>query len=114
LNVLKTYISQHKRSLAYSNISEKDAAYLARHIGLRAGLKIETPALTINRLCGSGFQSIINGVQDIVTGDAQVVLTGGTENMTMAPYALRGVRGGTRYGVELSLFVSVCFCFCGF
>jgi acetyl-CoA acyltransferase 2 len=66
-------------------------------------MAIETPALTINRLCGSGFQSLINGVQDILTGDAHIVLTGGTENMSQSPYALRGVRGGTRYGIDLKL-----------
>jgi acetyl-CoA acetyltransferase len=78
----------------------QDAAYLSRHIGHRAGLSIEAPAITLNRLCGSGFQSVISAVQDITTGDAQVVLTGGTENMSQAPYALRNVRFGTRYGVE--------------
>ncbi|KAJ1994671.1 3-ketoacyl-CoA thiolase, mitochondrial [Dimargaris cristalligena] len=80
-----------------------DAPYLARHVGLRAGLPIETPALTVNRLCGSGFQSIINAVQEIRSGDASVVLTGGAENMSQAPYALRGVRWGTRYGVDQKL-----------
>ena len=77
-----------------------DAAYLSRHVGLKAGLSIETPALTINRLCGSGFQSVISGAQDILLNEAQVVLTGGTENMSQAPYSLRNVRAGTRYGVE--------------
>ena len=82
----------------------EDAAYLSRHVGLRAGMSIQTPALTVNRLCGSGFQSLINGAQDIITGEADIVVTGGTENMSQAPYALRGVRSGTRYGVELSVF----------
>ncbi|MCA9658423.1 MAG: acetyl-CoA C-acyltransferase, partial [Myxococcales bacterium] len=63
-----------------------DAIYMARHVGLRAGVPIEVPALTINRLCGSGFQSVVNGAQDILTGEADIVLTGGTENMSQAPH----------------------------
>ncbi|KAJ3210126.1 3-ketoacyl-CoA thiolase, mitochondrial [Dinochytrium kinnereticum] len=92
-------------SVIYGNVlqTSSDAAYLARHVGHRAGLPIHVPALNVNRLCGSGFQSVINGVQDIVMGEAEVVLTGGTENMSQAPYALRGVRGGTRYGVDQKL-----------
>ncbi|KAJ3197505.1 3-ketoacyl-CoA thiolase, mitochondrial [Irineochytrium annulatum] len=92
-------------SVIYGNVlqTSRDAAYLARHIGHRAGLPVHTPALTINRLCGSGFQSLINGIQDIHSGDSEIVLTGGTENMSQSPYALRGVRSGTRYGVDLKL-----------
>ena len=56
-----------------------DAIYLARHVGLRAGTPIATPALTVNRLCGSGFQAIINGAEQILLGEAEVVLVGGTE-----------------------------------
>ena len=55
-----------------------DAIYGARHIGLKSGLPIETPALTVNRLCGSGFQSVVNAAQDILLGDAKAVLCGGT------------------------------------
>ncbi|RKO93970.1 Thiolase, N-terminal domain-containing protein [Blyttiomyces helicus] len=92
-------------SVIYGNVlhTSGDAAFLARHVGHRAGLEIPVPALTINRLCGSGFQSIINGAQEIQLGEANVVLTGGTENMSQAPYALRGARAGTRYGVDLVL-----------
>ncbi|KAJ3327365.1 hypothetical protein HDU76_011938 [Blyttiomyces sp. JEL0837] len=92
-------------SVIYGNVlqTSSDAAYLSRHIGLRAGLAIPTPALTINRLCGSGFQAVVNAAQDIITGDAEIVLAGGTENMSQSPYALRGVRSGTRYGVDLKL-----------
>ncbi|KAJ3098362.1 3-ketoacyl-CoA thiolase, mitochondrial [Phlyctochytrium bullatum] len=92
-------------SVIYGNVlqTSSDAAYLARHIGHRAGLPIHVPALTINRLCGSGFQSIINGIQDIASGEAEIVLTGGTENMSQSPYALRGIRTGTRYGVDQKL-----------
>ncbi|KAI8828680.1 Thiolase, N-terminal domain-containing protein [Chytriomyces cf. hyalinus JEL632] len=92
-------------SVNYGNVlqTSRDAAYLSRHVGLRAGLGIEVPANTINRLCGSGFQAIVNGAQDIFSGDAEVALCGGTENMSQAPYVLRGVRTGTRYGVDQQL-----------
>ena len=56
------------------------------------GCAIETPALTVNRLCGSGFQSIVNGVQEILVGDSQIVLTGGSDNMSASPYAVRDIR----------------------
>ncbi|KAJ1567540.1 hypothetical protein HK405_005603, partial [Cladochytrium tenue] len=92
-------------SVIYGNVlqTSSDAPYLARHVGHRAGLKIEAPALTINRLCGSGFQALINGAQDIMTGEANIVLTGGSESMSQAPYALRGTRMGTKYGVDQKL-----------
>ena len=67
-----------------------------RHVSLRCGLRTEIPALTVNRLCGSGFQSIVNGVQDILVGDAGVVMTGGTDNMSACPYAVRDIRFGTK------------------
>jgi len=75
-----------------------DAIYCARHVGLKAGLPIETPALTVNRLCGSGFQAIINGAEQLLLGEADVVLVGGTENMTQAPHVLRGGRDGWAFG----------------
>ncbi|UZJ51795.1 hypothetical protein CBS101457_001115 [Exobasidium rhododendri] len=88
--------------------SDNSIPYLARHIGHYAGLPVTTPALNVNRLCGSGFQSIINAVQEIKVGDSNVVLTGGTENMSMAPYTLHGVRfGNTRFGVDLKLVDSL-------
>ncbi len=77
-----------------------DAAYLARHVGHYAGAPIRAPALTINRLCGSGFQAVINAAQEIMLGEAEVALAGGTENMSQAPYSVRNIRFGTRYGVE--------------
>ncbi|KAM6217542.1 3-ketoacyl-CoA thiolase, mitochondrial [Rhynchocyon petersi] len=80
--------------------TSSDAAYLARHVGLRVGVLRETPALTINRLCGSGFQSIVNGCQDICVKDAEVVLCGGTESMSQAPYCIRNVRFGTKFGLD--------------
>jgi acetyl-CoA acetyltransferase family protein len=71
-----------------------DAIYLARHIGLRAGLGIETPALTLNRLCGSGFQAIVSGAMEIMLGECEVALCGGTESMSQAPHVIRGARWG--------------------
>lgn len=59
--------------------------------------------MTINRLCGSGFQAVINAAQDILTGEANIVLAGGTESMSQAPHVLRGGRVGARYGVNLQL-----------
>ena len=75
-----------------------DAIYCARHVGLRAGLPIETPALTVNRLCGSGFQAIVNGAEQILLGETDAVLVAGTENMTQAPFILRGARAGWAFG----------------
>ena len=75
-----------------------DAIYLARHIGLRSGLPVDTPALTVNRLCGSGFEAVIQAAQQIVLGESQVVLAGGTESMSQAPHVVRGARWGLRLG----------------
>ncbi len=75
-----------------------DAVYGARHIGLKAGIPIEVPALTVNRLCGSGIQAAISGGQQILLGEADIVLTGGVENMTQAPHVIRGLRSGLRLG----------------
>lgn len=75
-----------------------DAIYLARHVGLQAGLPIEVPAVTVNRLCGSGFESIIQGAQQILLGESHVVLAGGTESMSQAPHVVRGARWGLRLG----------------
>jgi acetyl-CoA acetyltransferase family protein len=75
-----------------------DAIYLARHIGLRSGLPIETPALTVNRLCGSGFEAVAQAAQQIVLGESEAVLAGGTESMSQAPHVVRGARWGLRLG----------------
>ncbi|XP_063151899.1 3-ketoacyl-CoA thiolase, mitochondrial [Candoia aspera] len=80
-----------------------DDAYLARHVGLRVGVPIPTPGLTVNRLCGSGFQSIVNGCQEICLGESEVVLCGGSESMSQMPYIVRNVRFGTKLGVDLKL-----------
>jgi acetyl-CoA acetyltransferase family protein len=71
-----------------------DAIYLARHVGLKANVPIETPALTLNRLCGSGFQAIVTGAEQILLGEANVALCGGSESMSQAPHVLRGARWG--------------------
>jgi acetyl-CoA acyltransferase 2 len=75
-----------------------DAPYLARHVGLRIGLPIETPAVTVNRLCGSGFEAVAQGAQQILLGESEVVLAGGTESMSQAPHVVRGARWGFRLG----------------
>jgi acetyl-CoA acyltransferase 2 len=83
--------------------SSADAPYLARHVALRCGLAVPTPALIVNRLCGSGFQSVVNGVQEILVGDSEIVLTGGTDNMSACPYAVRDIRFGTKLGQDPKL-----------
>jgi len=80
--------------------TSSDAIYLARHIGLRAGIPPSAPGLTLNRLCGSGFQSIITGAQMLLLGEADFVLAGGTESMSQAPYVLRNSRWGMPLGKE--------------
>jgi acetyl-CoA acyltransferase 2 len=71
-----------------------DSIYLARHVGLRAGVPEEVPAMTINRLCGSGFQAIVSAAQEIMLGQADVCLAGGAESMSQAPHVVRGARWG--------------------
>lgn len=75
-----------------------DAIYMARHVGLKSGLPIETPAVTVNRLCGSGFEAITQGAQLILLGEADAVLAGGAESMSQAPHVVRGARWGLRLG----------------
>ena len=75
-----------------------DALYLARHVGLRAGVPQEVPGLTINRLCGSGFQSIVSGAEQILLGQGNVMLCGGAESMSQAPFTARKIRWGVRFG----------------
>jgi acetyl-CoA acetyltransferase family protein len=75
-----------------------DALYGARHVGLKAGVPVEVPALTVNRLCGSGIQSAISSAQMILLGEAQLVLSGGMESMSQAPHVMRGLRSGLRLG----------------
>ncbi|KAJ2776873.1 hypothetical protein H4R18_005440 [Coemansia javaensis] len=91
-----------RQTVIFGNVlqSSADAPYLARHVGHRAGLPVTTPAVTVNRLCTSGFQAIINAVQEIKADDADFVVTGGAESMSQAPYVLRNVRWGTKFGPE--------------
>jgi len=77
-----------------------DAVYFARHIGLKSGVPKEVPALTVNRLCGSGLQAILLGAQEIQLGQADFVLAGGAENMSMAPHQIRGARWGLPLGEQ--------------
>ncbi len=74
--------------------TSSDAIYLARHVALRAGVPQDRPALTVNRLCGSGFEAIVQGAKEIVLGEADVCLAGGTESMSQAPHVVRGARWG--------------------
>ena len=78
--------------------TSSDAIYGARHVALKAGVPIEVPALTVNRLCGSGIQSAVSGAQLIQLDEADIVLTGGIENMSQAPHVMRGLRSGLRLG----------------
>ena len=93
-----------------------DAIYGARHVGLKAGLPVEVPALTVNRLCGSGIQAAISGAQMIQLGEAEIVLTGGMESMSQAPHVIRGLRSGLRLGqgaLEDSLWEALTDTHCG-
>src|SRR6202046_1798963 len=93
-----------------------DALYGARHVGLRAGLPIETPALTVNRLCGSGMQAIVSAAQMIQTDEAKIVLAGGMEAMSQAPFGIRGRDGFTLAPggkLEDSLMVALLDSYCG-
>ena len=93
-----------------------DAVYGARHVGLKAGLPIEVPALTVNRLCGSGIQAAVSGAQMILLEEADVVLTGGMESMSQAPHVIRGLRTGLRFGqgqLEDTLYTALLDTHCG-
>ncbi len=93
-----------------------DALYGARHVGLKAGVPIETPALTVNRLCGSGIQSVVSAAHMILLGESRLALAGGMESMSQAPHVLRGARSGFRLGegkLEDSLMVSLLDTHCG-
>ena len=86
--------------VVFANVlqTSSDAVYGARHVGLKAGLPIEVPALTVNRLCGSGVQAAVNGAHLLMLGEADIVLTGGMESMTQAPHVIRGLRSGLKLG----------------
>ena len=93
-----------------------DAIYGARHVGLKAGIPVETPALTVNRLCGSGIQSVVSAMQMIRLRESRLALAGGMENMSQAPHVIRGARAGLRLGegkLEDSLMVALLDTQCG-
>lgn len=89
---------EHVDHVVFGNVIQDDgqAIYGARHVGLDAGIPEECPALTVNRLCGSGIQSVISGSQEMLCGDASIVVAGGMESMSRAPYTLPGAREGIR------------------
>jgi acetyl-CoA acetyltransferase family protein len=94
-----------------------DGLYGARHVGLKAGLPVETAAVTVNRLCGSGIESISQAAQRILLGEATLVLAGGMENMSQCPHVIRGARTGFRLGegkLEDSLMSGLNDTYCGF
>jgi acetyl-CoA acyltransferase 2 len=93
-----------------------DAIYGARHVALKAGVAVDVPALTVNRLCGSGIQAAVSGAQMIQLGEASLVLTGGVESMSQAPHVIRGLRGGLKLGqgkLEDSLWEALVDTYCG-
>ena len=96
--------------------TSSDAIYGARHVGLKAGLKVETPAVTVNRLCGSGIEAIAQAAQRLLLGEASMVVAGGMENMTQAPFVIRGARTGLKLGggaLEDFLSVGLTDSYCG-
>jgi acetyl-CoA acyltransferase 2 len=93
-----------------------DAIYGARHVGLKAGVPKHVPALTVNRLCGSGIQSVVGAAEQIMLDEATAVLAGGMENMSQAPHVIRGARKGFKLGqgaIEDSLMVALLDTYCG-
>lgn len=96
--------------------SAPDAAYLSRHVGLRCGVPIPVPAYGVNRLCGSGFQAVVNGAMEILLGQADEVLVGGTESMSQAPHSIYGARWGLPLGqsrLEDTLWAALTDTYCG-
>jgi acetyl-CoA acyltransferase 2 len=92
-----------------------DAIYGARHVALKAGVPFDRPALTVNRLCGSGIQAIVSGAQMIQLGEARTCLVGGMESMSQAPHVIRGARSGFALGqgkLEDSLMVALLDTYC--
>lgn len=78
-------------------VSSKNGPYIARHVGLRTGIRQDVPCLTVNRLCGSGFQAVVNSAQDIVLRDAEISLAAASENMSQTPFLLRDARFGVKF-----------------
>jgi len=106
--IKKEWIEQ----VVFGNVMQTsgDAIYFARHIGLKCGLPQSVPALTVNRLCGSGLEALVCGTRLIKTGEAEFVLVGGAESMSQAPHVIRGARWGLDLGkgqMEDSLWVAL-------
>ncbi|HEB53491.1 MAG TPA: acetyl-CoA C-acetyltransferase [bacterium] len=80
--------------------SSSDAIYGARHVALKAGVPVDKPALTVNRLCGSGIQSVVSAAHSMLLGESKLCLAGGMENMSQVPHVIRGAREGFRFGME--------------
>src|SRR5260370_1876822 len=96
--------------------TSSDALYGARHVALKAGLLTETPAVTVNRLCGSGIEAIAQAAQRLLLDESEMILAGGMENMTQAPFVIRGLRNGLKLGggaLEDSLMVGLTDTYCG-
>jgi len=96
--------------------TSSDSIYGARHVALKAGVPIEVPAITVNRLCGSGMQSVVTAAQMIQLGESSIVLAGGMESMSQAPHAIRGMRWGVGLGegkLEDSLMIMLFDTYCG-
>ncbi|HLQ37269.1 MAG TPA: acetyl-CoA C-acetyltransferase [Planctomycetota bacterium] len=97
--------------------SSNDAIYGARHVGLKAGVPVDRPALTVNRLCGSGIQSVVSAAHAILAGEAKLCLAGGMENMSQAPFVVHGIREGVRFGTQIKqedlLFAALFDPYCG-
>ncbi|RWS05627.1 3-ketoacyl-CoA thiolase: mitochondrial-like protein, partial [Dinothrombium tinctorium] len=98
-------------SVVVGNVGQSSAIngpYISRHVALRAGVPNHVPCLTVNRLCGSGFQAMVTGAQDICLRDSEIALTVGSENMSEAPFLIRGSRFGVKFSqtpqIECSLW----------
>ena len=91
--------------VVFGNVAQSttDCMYLARHVGLKAGVPLERPMLTVNRLCGSGFEALVQASQLVQLGEADVVLAGGAESMSTSPYTVHGTRWGSPLGVDLKM-----------
>jgi acetyl-CoA acyltransferase 2 len=93
-------------NVVFGNVvqTSADAIYIARHIGLKAGIPQQVPALTVNRLCGSGFQAIVDAALEMLAGHSECALVGGAESMSQAPHVARGIRFGVGLGKSPTLF----------
>ena len=108
LGVLASKSAIERANIAPSSIQQtifgnvlyttNDSLYFARHVALKSGCPTEAPSLTVNRLCGSGFQAVVSGSLEIITGEAEICLVGGAESMSQAPHAVRGIRWGVPLG----------------